>query len=149
VVASTLYSTTATTGATATETVVRSPSAAVPLQPAGEVVALLAEAGLTVRLGPIASSPSIVNGDEDRRSAAAGGAVAVDMESYWCAPLARLHPFVVVRVVLDVAGRDLWSLPTARGASRAYRSLVRSARALRHWSPVSVSGSPLLEIGDL
>lgn len=114
-----------------------------------DVTAILAAAGLRVRCAPVASSAAIVSGTEARRDIAGHGAVAVDMESYWCTPLARTHPFAVVRVVLDVPGRDLWSPATALSSSRAYRSLVRVARALRHWSPVSVDGSNLLEVGDL
>ncbi|MCU1493052.1 MAG: hpnH [Acidimicrobiaceae bacterium] len=135
VVASSLHSTTS--------------SEPVHLDAGEEVAEILERAGLAVHHAPVVSSPAVVSGDVARRAATAGGAVAVDMESYWCAPLARRRPFVVVRVVVDVPGRDLWSLATPGAATRAYRSLVRSARALRHWSPVSVNGSPLLEVGDL
>jgi 4-hydroxy-3-methylbut-2-enyl diphosphate reductase len=113
-----------------------------------DVGEILAAAGLRVRCAPVASSARIVTGTAARSAVASHGAVAVDMESYWCTPLARAHPFAVVRVVLDVPGRDLVSPATAFAASRAYRSLVRSARALRRWSPVSVDGSNLLEVGD-
>ncbi len=113
-----------------------------------DATAVLEGAGLTVRCAPVVSSPSLVSGTDARGELAASGAVAVDMESYWCAPLARARPFAVVRVVLDVPGRDLWSPATAFTSARAYRSLVRCARALRHWTPVSVDGSTFLEVGD-
>ncbi|MDA8292358.1 MAG: hypothetical protein M0Z33_11880 [Actinomycetota bacterium] len=115
----------------------------------GEVARILSTAGLRVHHEPVVSSPSIVSGDASRRAAAAGGAVAVDMESFWCEPLARSRPFAVVRVVIDVPGRELWSPWTVRSGARAYRSMVSAARALRRWSPVSVDGSALQEVGDL
>jgi len=118
--------------------------------PHGEAVAaLLSAAGLTVHHRAIVSSPSIVRGEDARRHAASGGAAAVDMESYWCEPLARRRPFVVVRVVIDVPGREFWSPWTVRAGSRAYRSMVSAARTLRRWAPVSVDGTAFLEVGDL
>lgn len=115
----------------------------------GDAVAkLLSSAGLTVHHEAVVSSPSIVTGEDARRKAAAGGAFAVDMESFWCEPLARTRPFAVVRVVIDVPGRELYSPWTVRAGARAYRSMVAAARALRGWSPVSVGGSAILEVGD-
>ena len=121
----------------------------VALSAGEEVAALLEASGLTVHHRPVVSSPVIVSGDAARQAAAAGGAAAVDMESYWCEPLARSRPFAVVRVIVDVPGRELWSPSTLRVGIRAYRSMVVAARALRQWSPVSVDGSAFLEVGDL
>lgn len=121
----------------------------VPVDAGEQVASLLAQAGLVVHHAPIVSSPAIVSGEAARHEASVRGFVAVDMESYWCEPLARSRPFAVVRVVLDVPGRDLRSLATLGAGLRAYRSLARAARALRRWSPLGVNGSTLLEVGDL
>lgn len=128
--------------------------AAVPLAGAEEVADTLAAApgiagGPTrVHLAPIASSHRIVHGEEAREQARAGGAVAVDMESLWCAPLARSRPFTVVRAILDVPGKDLFSLGTAAVALRCARSLAAAARALAEGHPDGVDRETLLEIGE-
>jgi 4-hydroxy-3-methylbut-2-enyl diphosphate reductase len=102
--------------------------------------------GRSVHLGPIVCSSSVLSGDAARAKAAAQGALAVDMESLWCAPLCRGRPFAVVRVILDVPGRELFSWRTPVAASAAFRSLVRAARSLESWAPVSVFPSPPLEV---
>jgi 4-hydroxy-3-methylbut-2-enyl diphosphate reductase len=126
-----------------------SASETVELAHSGEIAAILEQAGLRVRLAPVVSSPAIVSGAAARAELALLGALAVDMESYWCGPLVKSRPFAVVRVVVDIPGRELWSPSTAGAGLRAYRSIVKSARALERWAPVSVNGSPLLEVGDL
>ena len=123
--------------------------ARVPLASAPEVAALLSQAGLSVREVPVVSSPTIVNGAGARREASSGGAVAVDMESYWCAPLAAERPFAVVRVVLDLPGRELWSPASLPAAAVAFRTLVRSARALARWSPAGAGEPRFQKVGDL
>jgi 4-hydroxy-3-methylbut-2-en-1-yl diphosphate reductase len=91
----------------------------------------LAAHGLRVVAAPIVTSRRLVVGDEARAKASAGGAVAVDMESWFLAPLARDRPFAVVRVVLDVPGREVISPSTAVGAVRAGRALGRAARVMQ------------------
>ena len=125
------------------------PPDAVPLPVLPDIVALLRGAGLVVHEGPIVSAPAIVRDDAERKRAAASGAIAVDMESYWCAPLASARPFAVVRVIVDVPGHDVRSPATLGAGLRAYRSLVTAARALGSWSPVSLKDNPLQEVGDL
>jgi 4-hydroxy-3-methylbut-2-enyl diphosphate reductase len=121
----------------------------VQLRGGDAVAAILERAGLRVLHAPVVSSPVIVSGAKARAEAAAGGFVAVDMESYWCEPLARTRPFVVVRIALDVTGRALGSWSTVAGVPRAYRSLVRVARALGDWPTQGIDGTTLLEVGDL
>lgn len=126
----------------------------VPLDGADVVAATLAAApGIAggpsrVHLAPIASSPRIVHGEEAREQARVGGAVAVDMESLWCAPLARSRPFTVVRAILDVPGKDLFSLGTAAVALRCARSLAAAARALAEGHPHIIDRETLMEIGE-
>lgn len=127
--------------------------APVPLTHAEEVFRRLqaapgiAGSGHGVHLAPVVSSARIVHGDEARAAAGRKGA-AVDMESLWCAPLARTRPFAVVRAILDVPGKDLFSLSTAAVALRCARSLAAAARALSDWHPGSLETDPLLEIGE-
>ena len=118
-----------------------------PLDDPGVFVARLAASGLDARSGPIVSSPRLVTGDAERRAAATQGLV-VDMESFWCAPLATRHPLVVCRVVIDVPGRDVTSLATPLAAARAWRALVRAARVLSAWSSATLEVNQLLEVGD-
>jgi len=122
--------------------------APIALRHASEVALACREAGCPVTEAPIVSSPKIVSGAAARAAAASDGAVAVDMEAYWCAPLAVTRPFVVVRVLLDVPGAELvsWRLP--RACATAWRSLKLAARAVASWSPTSLDPQSLLEVGD-
>ncbi|MDA8033559.1 MAG: hypothetical protein M0T71_05235 [Actinomycetota bacterium] len=129
------------------------PGSVVPLAHADEVHARvqaapgIAGTGVAVHLAPIVSSPRILHGDEARSLARRSGA-AVDMESLWCAPLGRTRPFAVVRSILDVPGKDLFTLSTAAVALRSARSLAAAARALASWHPGSLESDTLMEIGE-
>lgn len=118
------------------------------LRGSDQVADLLERCGLTVHLAPVVSSPAILHGAKARHEVAASGFAAVDMESYWCEPLARSRPFAVVRVALDVAGRTVGSTAMLTAGPRAYRSLVTAARALTRWSPQDLDRSSLLEVGE-
>jgi nucleoside phosphorylase len=120
----------------------------IQLSYAPEVAGLLRTAGLNVVEAPVISSPKIISGDADRRAAAAFGAVAVDMESYWCAPLSARHPFAVVRVLLDTPEYELFSPRIPATVLRAWRSLSRGARSLRAWRPITLNGVTLTEVGE-
>jgi hypothetical protein len=122
------------------------PTISLPYAP--EIAGLLRSAGLSVMEAPIISSPKIISGDDERRAAAAFGAVAVDMESYWCAPLAAHHPFAVVRVLLDTPEYELFSPRIPATVVRAYRSLSTAARSLREWSPITLNGVTLTDVGE-
>jgi 4-hydroxy-3-methylbut-2-enyl diphosphate reductase len=120
----------------------------VALDYAPEISEILRVAGLTVVEAPIVSSPKILSGEDDRLQAAAHGAVVVDMESYWCAPLAQRHPFAVVRVLLDTPEFELFSPRIPMTLTRASRSLSRAARSLREWRPSTLNGVTLSEVGE-
>lgn len=73
-----------------------------------------ATAGIPARDGLLRCSPTLLTGVADKRAAARGGAVAVEMEG---APIARWSaerglPFLAVRAVLDGAGQSL-AIPAA------------------------------------
>jgi nucleoside phosphorylase len=132
--------------ATSVQIMSREPSVSLAYAP--EVAGLLRSAGLSVVEAPIISSPKIVSGDDERRDAAAFGAVAVDMESYWCAPLSARHPFAVVRVLLDTPEYELFSPRIPATMLRAWKSLSSAARSLRAWSPITLNGVTLTEVGE-
>jgi 4-hydroxy-3-methylbut-2-enyl diphosphate reductase len=121
---------------------------AIALPGADELGTVLKEKGYVVHIGPIVSSPSIVRGDAARGDAAKTGAVAVDMEALWCSPLARSHPFFVVRVILDVAGQDVWSWRTPRAFLVAFQALSRIARIVSNEAFSFLPSVPLREIGE-
>ncbi len=120
----------------------------VALPHAADVAALIARAGPPgeVHLAPVVSTPKVLRGAAERARLAQYGALAVDMESRWCAPLAERHPFAVVRAVLDVPGREVLSPATPMATWKAYRSLVWAARTLRDWSPVPMNDD--CKVGD-
>jgi nucleoside phosphorylase len=104
-----------------------------------QVVDALREAGLRARVAPIVSSPRILHGADARAAAARRGAHVVDMETYWCAPLAETHPFAVCRVLSDVPGQDLWSLRTPSAMVRALRVIGTVARTLSRQPSTTVA----------
>lgn len=96
----------------------------------------LAEHGLAVRCGPVASVDRIVTGD-GRERMLSSGALAVDMESAWLAGAACGRPFAVVRIISDTPIRELRRrlpvgppLPTLADGLRATAALRRAASAL-------------------
>ncbi|MGA8296406.1 MAG: hypothetical protein WB770_05130 [Acidimicrobiales bacterium] len=116
----------------------------VALTGAADVARHLQTHGLSVVPAPVVTSRRLVVGDEARAKAAAGGAVAVDMESWFFAPLARDRALVVVRAIVDVPGREVRSAATPVAAMRAVVALARSARAL-HESTFSFEVQPQYE----
>lgn len=118
------------------------------LPDAPSVAQLLGAAALpgAVHLGPVLSTPRLLRGVSARAVAAARGALAVDMESRWCAPLSRTRPFVVVRAVVDVPGHDVVSIATPAATWKAVRSLAAATSVLRNWSPITLDDD--CKVGD-
>ena len=108
---------------------------AIELRDADRITSALHAAGIVARAAPIVSSPRIVHGAAARAAAASRGAAVVDMESYWCAPLAAAHAFSVCRVLCDVPGQDLWSLRTPPAIWRALRVIGAVARTVHGLYP--------------
>jgi 4-hydroxy-3-methylbut-2-enyl diphosphate reductase len=102
-------------------------------QPFQQLVKELDDVGLAVRQGPIVSVPRMSRGAA-RAALAEDGSIAVDMESAWLAPAAAGRPFAAVRAVVDTPSRELVRFSTVPGGIRAYRALVRAARALESWT---------------
>jgi 4-hydroxy-3-methylbut-2-enyl diphosphate reductase len=101
---------------------------------AAALAASLSEAGLRVRLAPIAGSDSIVHGPARVELAAATGAAAVDMESAALGSLLAERPYAVVRVIVDTATSRIARPSIISDGLRAYRTLHRLARALPAWA---------------
>jgi len=110
---------------------VRGPDGVTHRLPAAPLVAAaLRRAGLRVHIGPIACSGRIVAAA--RESLAAGGALAVDMESAWLVDGRR--PAVVVRVVADTSGDRLLSPATVVRMRTSLRVLREVVPTLRTWA---------------
>ncbi|MFF9813245.1 1-hydroxy-2-methyl-2-butenyl 4-diphosphate reductase [Streptomyces sp. NPDC014006] len=81
--------------------------------------------GRTVHTGPLTGSDHVVHGAE-RSALAAGGAIAVDMESaatLFSAVRAGVRPVAAVRVVVDAPEHELVRIGTIRGGISAFRVL--------------------------
>ena len=101
-----------------------------PVSSAVQAVDVLSTAGIDVRFAPIVTAPRLVSGREAREKAAAGGAVAVDLESRWFAPLESTRNLIVIRAIVDVPGKEIRSLSTPLAALRAGGLLARAARVI-------------------
>ncbi|NMH97586.1 4-hydroxy-3-methylbut-2-enyl diphosphate reductase [Pseudonocardia acidicola] len=104
----------------------------VPVPTAAPLAAALRRLGLRVHVGPVDSSPVVVDGAR-RAVLAAAGALAVDMESAWLAGAAAGGPFAVVRAVVDTPEAPLARPGTPVRGLVALRALRRAAPALRDW----------------
>jgi 4-hydroxy-3-methylbut-2-enyl diphosphate reductase len=97
------------------------------------LVRALERRGLRARPATIASVDSIV-GPAERRNLAGRGVDAVDMESAWLADAADGRPLVVMRVVVEEAGRETLDPHTAVAGTRALLALRNAAAVLEEWS---------------
>ncbi|MCU1504534.1 MAG: hydroxymethylbutenyl pyrophosphate reductase, partial [Ilumatobacteraceae bacterium] len=106
--------------------------------PGAELLAAwLADAGLPVHRGPLVSARRLATGRR-RATLAAGGAIAVDMESAWLAGAVRgdgpPRPLAVVRVVLDTAEQEVCSWRALRNLRLARRRLAALMPVLERWA---------------
>jgi 4-hydroxy-3-methylbut-2-enyl diphosphate reductase len=100
--------------------------------------------GLTVHVGPIASSTTVVTGAA-RERLAASGALAVDMES--AALVASGRPFAIVRVIVDGVDAPLVHPGTVTRGITGLRTLARLAPALREWAEAAESAREVVLAG--
>ena len=116
--------------------VVRGPGDDRPLSgPAtDEIVSRLRAAGIGAVRGAVRSVARPVHGAR-RRGFAAGGTVAVDMESWWLLGAQRPPP-AVVRVVCDAPGAELVSLSLPLRVRRSLAVLSRIAATLEAGGPL-------------
>ncbi|MFI8418999.1 1-hydroxy-2-methyl-2-butenyl 4-diphosphate reductase [Streptomyces sp. NPDC085460] len=91
--------------------------------------------GRTVHTGPLTGSDHVVRGPE-RAALAAGGAIAVDMESAATLRTARAagpRSVAAVRVVVDAPEHELVRIGTVRGGISAFRVLRAVLPAFFEW----------------
>ncbi len=94
--------------------------------------ARLRRAGFTVHLGPVETTPHVVDG-EARTRLAARGALAVDTESGFLAPTVPDGMLTVVRVVVDTPSAPLRHPGTLPRGVKALRTLSAAAPVLATW----------------
>jgi 4-hydroxy-3-methylbut-2-en-1-yl diphosphate reductase len=104
---------------------------AVPSPSAPMLAGELRRLGLTVHVGPIESRPNVVTGAA-RAKLAAGGALAVDTESYWLAQAGK--PFAVVRSIVDTAAAPLYHPAALARGARGLRALRIAVPAIDAWT---------------
>ncbi len=103
--------------------------AAAPLL-AGE----LRRAGLPATAGPVVTVDRLALGAAARQRLAAGGALAVDLESAPLAAAAGDRPVAVLRAVSDTPGRPLLRPGIVTGGLAALRSLRAASPVLAQWA---------------
>ncbi|HVW44441.1 MAG TPA: 4-hydroxy-3-methylbut-2-enyl diphosphate reductase [Amycolatopsis sp.] len=113
------------------------PGGPVTLPSAPLLAAALRRTGLTVHMGPIASSETIVEGAE-RTRIAERGALAVDMESAQFAVVPG--PLAVVRAIVDTPDHPLLRPSAVWRGIVGLRSLRAAAPALREWCAAAGRG---------
>ena len=117
------------------------PDGPVPLPSAPLLAGGLRRLGLTVHLGPIASSDALVDGT-DRARFAERGALAVDMESAQFASVPG--PLAVVRTIVDTPEHPLLRPGTVLRGIGGLRSLRAATPVLREWCEAAGQGEILL-----
>ena len=96
------------------------------------LTAALRRRGLRARPGVLASVDRLA-GPAERRYLAELGVDGVDMESAWLADAADGRPLVVLRVVVEDAGGELYDPRTAVTGTRALLALRRAAPIIERW----------------
>lgn len=89
--------------------------------------------GPCVRVGPLLTSPDVVDGAA-RARLAAQGARGVDMETAVLAAAAPGRPLAAVRVIVDGPRHPLWRPGTLVRGLAACRTLTRLGPALERWA---------------
>jgi 4-hydroxy-3-methylbut-2-enyl diphosphate reductase len=101
-------------------------------EPSKQLLQKLEAVGLSTRVGPLVSVPTLSRGAK-RRCLAEDGSIAVDMETAWLAPAAAGRPFAALRAVVDTPSKELVRFSTVSSGIKAYRALGRAASALESW----------------
>jgi 4-hydroxy-3-methylbut-2-enyl diphosphate reductase len=98
------------------------------------LVERLRAAGLTVRSGTLVSTPKLENNSKAVKSHEGTGAVGVDMESAWLAPLAGDRPVTVLRVASDSPDHPVFHPGVVYWGTLSLKRLAQSARVLGAWA---------------
>ena len=114
-----------------------------PIPSAQLLAGELRRAGLRVRTGRVVTVGHLFRpGQRDRL--AAGGAIAVDMESAELVKAARGRPVAVIRAISDTPGRPLLRPGALGGGVAALRSLRAAGPALARWAAAAGQRQVLL-----
>ncbi|MFL6238527.1 MAG: hypothetical protein ACJ735_03390 [Actinomycetes bacterium] len=98
------------------------------------LVEALRAAGLTVRTGTLVSTSKLENNSKAVKSHAGTGAIGVDMESAWLAPLAGDRPVTVVRVASDSPERPVFHPGVVYWGTLSLKRLATVGRVLGQWA---------------
>jgi 4-hydroxy-3-methylbut-2-enyl diphosphate reductase len=113
--------------------VVTGPAGPLACPAAPMLAGALRRAGLSAHVGTVVTASGVVTG-RARADLAAGGALAVDMESSWLAAAGAGGPVVVVRAVLDGPDHPLVRPATLGRLRTALGSLSAAAGVLAEWA---------------
>lgn len=91
-------------------------------------------AGLNVRTGTLVSTPKLENNSKAVRSHEGTGAIGVDMESAWLAPLAGERPVTVVRVASDSPDHPVFHPGVIYWGTLSLKRLATVGRVLGQWA---------------
>jgi 4-hydroxy-3-methylbut-2-enyl diphosphate reductase len=91
-------------------------------------------AGLNVRTGALVSTPKLENNNKAVRTHAGTGAIGVDMESAWLAPLAGDRPVTVVRVASDSPDHPVFHPGVVYWGTLSLKRLATVGRVLGAWA---------------
>jgi squalene-hopene/tetraprenyl-beta-curcumene cyclase len=99
------------------------------------LAAALDHGGMRVHVGPIACTERLLIGRRRAELSRSSGAIAVDMESSSVARATPIRPLLVMRVVSDGPGHELYRpLGMIAGGLTAYRALKRACELTEQWA---------------
>lgn len=98
------------------------------------LVAALRAAGLDVRTGTLVSHERLEGNSKAVQRHAATGAIGVDMESAWLAPLAGERPVTVLRIASDSPDRPVFHPGIVYWGTLSLKRLATAARVLGRWA---------------
>jgi 4-hydroxy-3-methylbut-2-enyl diphosphate reductase len=98
------------------------------------LLAALRAAGLNVRTGTLVSTPKLENNSKAVKTHQETGAIGVDMESAWLAPLAGDRPVVVVRVASDSPDHPVFHPGVVYWGTLSLKRLATVGRVLGQWA---------------
>ncbi len=99
-----------------------------------QLATALQAAGLRVLSGTLVSTPKLENNNKSVRTHQGTGAIGVDMESAWLAPLAGDRPVTVVRVASDSPDHPVFHPGVVYWGTLSLKRLATAARVLGAWA---------------
>jgi 4-hydroxy-3-methylbut-2-enyl diphosphate reductase len=100
----------------------------------GSLLDALRAANLNVRTGTLVSTPKLENNAKAVQTHKDTGAIGVDMESAWLAPLAGDRPVTVVRVASDSPDHPVFHPGVVYWGTLSLKRLATVGRVLGQWA---------------